>query len=100
MPLSALFSRLGPRRGPVRRAVLAAILLALGLSVVPALIYGGGLWLLGRYEGAGLARTYGAVYGGLSQGSIASWVVVLGPCGLWLIARGLRAWWRASAKLG
>ena len=31
--------------------------------------------------------------------SLASWIVVLGPLGFYLIFRGLRQWWRASARL-
>ncbi len=39
-------------------------------------------------------------YSGLRQASIASWVVVLGPYGLYLLFRGLRAWWRAERPFG
>ena len=30
---------------------------------------------------------------------MASWVVLLGPYGLYLLFKGLRGWWRASANL-
>ncbi len=54
---------------------------------------------LGRYDGAGLGRLYHSLLSGLGQASIASWVVLLGPYGLYLLFRGLRAWWRGSAHL-
>ena len=41
-----------------------------------------------------------SLFAGLGQGSIASWVVVLGPYGLYLLFKGLRAWWRAERAPG
>jgi hypothetical protein len=99
MPLSAALDRFGLARGPLRRIGIAGTLLVFGLLVFPGVIYFVGLWLLGRYEGASLARTYSGVFSGLTRGSLASWIVVLGPCGLWLILGGLRAWWRLAARL-
>ena len=52
--------------------------------------------LLGRYEGAGLASTYSSVLTGLGAGSAAAWGVVLGPYLLFLLFKGLAAWWRAA----
>jgi hypothetical protein len=83
----------------LRALAPAGIGLALGALGLPALIYGCGIAALGRYEGGSLARTYQGVLGGLARGSIASWIVVLGPYLLWHLARILRAWWQASAKL-
>ena len=54
---------------------------------------------LGRYDGASVGGVYGGVYGGLENGSLASWFVVLGPYGLYLLFKVLRVWWRASARL-
>ncbi len=88
-----------PGRRLLRQVAPAGIALLSGGLVLPALIYGCGIALLGRYEGGSLERTYQGVLGGLARGSIASWIVVLGPCLLWLLARILRAWWRASARL-
>jgi hypothetical protein len=99
MALSAALDRFGLAHGPVRQIGVAGMLLAFGLLVFPGLLYFVGLWLLGRYEGASLARTYSAVFSGLPHGSPASWIVVLGPYGLWLILGGLRAWWRLGARL-
>jgi hypothetical protein len=87
MPTAALKKNLIP----------AAIGLAAGGLVLPALIYAVGVAVLGPYDGGSLAGTYKVVLGGLAHGSIASWVVVLGPYLLWHLARLLRFWWRASA---
>ncbi len=40
-----------------------------------------------------------SLFQGLQEASIASWVVLLGPYGLYLLFRTLRGWWRASARL-
>jgi hypothetical protein len=54
---------------------------------------------LGRYEGASLKALYASLFQGLAEASIASWVVFLGPYGLYLLFKTLRGWWRASARL-
>ena len=66
---------------------------------MPLLIFYAGVGSLGRYEGASLGHLYNDFLSGLRQASMASWVVVLGPYGLYLLFRGLRAWWRASGRL-
>ena len=78
--------------------VVAGVGLALGLVVLPVLIFYAGVASLGRYEGASLGRLYSSLFEGLKQASIASWIVFLGPYGLYLLFRALRAWWRAGAK--
>ncbi|HXP65320.1 MAG TPA: hypothetical protein VN815_07595, partial [Steroidobacteraceae bacterium] len=78
--------------------VVAGVGLALGLIVLPVLIFYAGVASLGRYEGASLGRLYSSLFEGLKQASIASWIVFLGPYGLYLLFRALRAWWRAGAK--
>jgi hypothetical protein len=78
--------------------VAAGVGLLLGLALMPVLIFYAGLAALGRYEGASLGRLYSSVFTGLQEASIASWVVLLGPYGLYLLFRALRGWWRASAK--
>jgi hypothetical protein len=75
-----------------------AIGLLAGAVAFPALIYGVGVAVLGPYDGGNLAGTYKIVLGGLAHGSIASWIVVLGPYLLWHLARLLRYWWRAIGK--
>jgi hypothetical protein len=79
--------------------VLAALGLSIGVGLMPLLIFYAGVLTLGRYEGASLGHLYRSLFTGLAQGSIASWVVLLGPYGMYLLFKGLRAWWRASARL-
>ena len=80
-----------------RQLFAACAALLLGFVVMPGLIYLCGVSLLGRYEGAGLEQTYRVLIAGLGGGSVACWVVVLGPYGLYWLARLLRVWWRAGA---
>ncbi len=98
MRFSQIFKRLGLSRGWSRELWLTAIALVIGLAGMPALIFYTGASLLGRYEGASPMRIYESVYGGLRIGSAASWIVILGPYGLYLTFRALRSWWRLSAK--
>lgn len=79
--------------------MLAALGLSIGVGLMPILIFYAGVSALGRYEGAGLGHLYRSLFAGIGQGSIASWVVLLGPYGMYLLFKGLRAWWRASARL-
>ena len=72
--------------------------LVVGGGILPALIYGVGVTVLGRYEGGSLARVYQVVLGDLAKGSIAAWIVFLGPYALYLLARLLRSWWNTSAR--
>jgi hypothetical protein len=76
---------------------LAALGLLIGVGIMPMLIFYAGAAMLGRYEGASLGHLYHSLFAGLGVASIASWVVLLGPYGLYLLFRGLRAWWRAGA---
>jgi hypothetical protein len=78
---------------------LAALGLLIGVAIMPMLIFYAGAATLGRYEGASLGHLYHSLFEGLGQASIASWVVLLGPYGLYLLFRGLRAWWRAGEHL-
>ena len=78
---------------------LAALGLLIGVGIMPILIFYAGAATLGRYEGASLGHLYHSLFEGLREASIASWVVLLGPYGLYLLFRGLRAWWRAGAQL-
>jgi hypothetical protein len=76
---------------------LAALLLLLGVALMPVLIFYTGAAALGRYEGASLGNLYHSLFAGLGQSSVASWVVFLGPYGLYLLFKGLRAGWRMGA---
>jgi hypothetical protein len=79
--------------------LVAGIGLLLGVVLMPALIFYAGVAALGRFDGASLGHLYSNLFEGLREASIASWVVFLGPYGLYLLFRALRAWWRASARL-
>jgi len=79
-----------------KELVLAAFALMLGFAVMPILIYYTGTATLGPYEGASLPRMYDSIFQGLATGSPASWIVVLGPYGLYLLAKILRLWWRGG----
>ncbi|MGO8828987.1 MAG: hypothetical protein ACLQT5_07045 [Steroidobacteraceae bacterium] len=98
MRFSQIFKRMGLSRGWSRELWLTAIALVIGLAGMPALIFYTGASLLGRYEGASPLRIYESVYGGLKTGSAASWIVILGPYGLYLTLRALKGWWRLGAK--
>jgi hypothetical protein len=78
--------------------VAAAVCLLLGATLMPVLIFYAGVLSLGRFEGVSLGGLYASLFAGLKEASIASWVVFLGPYGLYLLFRALRGWWRASAK--
>jgi hypothetical protein len=77
----------------------AAVGLLFGFILMPVLIFYTGVATLGRYDGASIREIYASLYAGLAQGSTASWVVFLGPYGLYVLGKGLIGWWRLSAKL-
>jgi hypothetical protein len=79
--------------------VVAGVGLILGLIVMPVLIFYTGVAALGRYDGASLGHLYSSLFQGLKEASVASWIVFLGPYGLYLLFRLLRVWWRASPRL-
>jgi hypothetical protein len=96
----ALSIRKLARKRPWAAELLAAgVGLALGLLLMPLLIFYAGVAALGRYDGASLGNLYASLFEGLKEASVASWIVFLGPYGLYLLFRGLRGWWRASARL-
>ena len=99
MRLATVFKRLNSASRWTRELVHAGLALAAGFGLMPLAIFYAGSQALGRYEGASAGRLYRGIYQGLQAGSLASWVVVLGPLGFYLIFKGLRQWWRASARL-
>jgi hypothetical protein len=99
MRFSKISSRLGLTSRWSRELWMTGIALLTGFALMPVLIFLAGSSLLGRYEGASVGRIYESVYRGLETGSVASWIVLLGPYGVYLIFKGLRSWWRASANL-
>jgi hypothetical protein len=86
----------GGARGAIKQLGLAGAALFTGFVVLPALIYFAGSALLGPFEGASLGTSFRSIYQGLGDGSIAAWIVVLGPYALLLLFKALRAWWRAG----
>jgi hypothetical protein len=81
----------------VESAVVVAALLV-GVALMPVLIFYAGVASLGRYEGASLQSLYNSLIVGIEEGSVASWVVLVGPYLLYLLFRGLRLWWRAGSS--
>ena len=92
-------AQLAEERPWAAELVVAAVGLLLGVALMPVLIFYAGVATLGRFDGASLGNLYSSLFAGLREASIASWVVFLGPYGLYLLFRALRAWWRASARL-
>ena len=78
---------------------MAVLALGLGFGLMPLLIFLAGSASMGRYEGATAPAMYTSLFQGFKSGSSAAWIVLLGPYGLYLLFRGLRLWWRASAQL-
>jgi hypothetical protein len=99
MRFSQFFGRLRELPGWSREISLTVLALAFGFLLMPVLIFYAGSSLLGRYEGASLKHMFQSIYAGLETGSGASWIVLLGPYGLYLLFRALRLWWRLSAGL-
>jgi|SRR5580700_6321307 hypothetical protein len=99
MTIRGIFGRMGMTSQWSVELALAAIGLLIGAGLMPILIFYAGVSTLGRYEGASLGHLYRSLFTGLGQESIAAWTVLLGPYGLYLLFKGLRAWWRASARL-
>jgi hypothetical protein len=95
----SIFGRIGLTSPWSVELAIAALGLLIGVGLMPILIFYAGVFSLGRYEGAGLGPLYHSLMAGLGQASVASWTVLLGPYGFYLLLRGLRAWWRASAHL-
>jgi len=93
------FARLVEERPWAAELMVAGVALFLGLTLMPVLIFYVGVGALGRFDGASLGHLYGSLFEGLREASIASWVVFLGPYGLYLLFKALRTWWRVSARL-
>ena len=62
--------------------IFGSVWLALGLFILPAVIFWVGIALLGPYgegQGAGMGSFYGDFYGDLAQGQVRAWTLALGP---------------------
>ncbi len=95
MVLKRILGRLGLVSAWSRELALAVFTLTLGFGIMPVLIFFAGSAALGRYDGASVTVIYESIYRGLSLGSAASWIVVLGPYGLYLLAMAMIHVWRA-----
>ena len=81
-------------RGPKRELWTLCLCLALGLLLMPVLIFLVGNAELGPYSNGALGALLGDWYLALAKGSLAYWLVALGPyVALWAL-RGLRYWFR------
>ena len=99
MDSKTILKRLRLTSGWSQELSVALVALVVGFGIMPILIFFTGAMALGRYEGASLARIYDSIYQGLAVGSVASWIVVLGPYGLYLLFKTSRAWWSVSGRL-
>jgi hypothetical protein len=97
--MASNLAHLAEERPWAAELIVAGIGLLLGVILMPVLIFYAGVAALGRFDGASLGHLYSSLFAGLREASIASWAVFLGPYGLYLLLRALRAWWRASARL-
>jgi len=84
-------AQLAEERPWAAELLVAGIGLLAGVTLMPVLIFYAGVAALGRFDGASLGRLYSSLFEGLREASIASWVVFLGPYGLYLLFRALRA---------
>jgi hypothetical protein len=79
--------------------IFASVWLAVGLFVLPALIFWVGIVLLGPYgegQGAGMGTFYGDFFGDLAQGEVRAWALTLGPLALITLLRAI--FWGARPR--
>lgn len=72
--------------------IFASVWLAIGLFLVPALIFWVGITLLGPYgdaPGGGLGSFYADFFGDLATGELRAWFITLGPLILISLARAV-----------
>ena len=72
--------------------IFASVWLALGLFLVPAIIYWVGITILGPYgdaPGGGLGTFYADFFGDLATGEARAWFIALGPLILISVARAV-----------
>jgi hypothetical protein len=78
-------------RGLWRELLAVAICLALGVVLMPCLIFVAGRVALGPYAGGNLFALWHDYLHGLTDGSPGSWFIAVGPYALlWLLRAGRR----------
>lgn len=84
------------QQGWRRELLLAFAWVLAGLILLPPLIWMAGRFSLGDYANGGPFALWADLLRELVRGSLAAWLVVLGPCALWIAARALLALVRAT----
>ena len=79
-------------RGAQREVLTFALSLAVGLLIMPLLIWLIGSLQLGPYANGGLGSLLKDYYLALAQASLAYWLVALGPYAAVWALRGVRFW--------
>ncbi|HEY3809508.1 MAG TPA: hypothetical protein VGL50_06170 [Steroidobacteraceae bacterium] len=88
-------------RGLARELLAAAICLALGIALMPCLIFVAGRLALGPYARGNLFALWHDYLQALAAGSHAAWFVLLGPYVLlWLLRGGRRLIHNSPAGTG
>lgn len=83
-----------------RELTLFLVLIAVGIFVLPFLIWTAGFLTLGPYEGGGPFALLADFLTGLGRGVLVFWVVALGPWVFTLLLRLFWYWVRVSRTAG
>lgn len=81
--------------------ILASVWLAVGLFVVPAMIFWVGIAMLGPYgeaQGSGMGSFYADFFGDLATGEVRTWLIALGPLILISLLRAIFLAGRPAAE--
>ena len=90
-PLRSLWLQYRGARGLGHELLSAGLCLALGVIVMPCLIFAVGRLALGPYAHGGVFSLWQDFASGLARGSRTSWFIALGPyLALWLLRGGRR----------
>jgi hypothetical protein len=91
----------GRARGLWRELLAACVCLAVGLLLMPCLIYAVGRAVLGPYARGNLFALWHDFLDGLASGSQAAWFILLGPYVLlWLLRAARRLLHKTAASAG
>ena len=84
-------------RGLMRELLTIALCAGVGLLVMPCLILAAGRTVLGPYAHGSVFALWHDFLAALTTGSVAAWIIVVGPYLLLCLLRGGRRLWRAGA---